>query len=115
MTLIANARMYAATPAAAAAWKCLFHWSAGRSGVGLAVVEHAFPAPLADLWARPDLGVAFMCGRPFVRSARRPKPLAAPVPAGGRLRANRGLGSRGAGRGLRPSSLISNGGDDDRG
>jgi ABC-type phosphate/phosphonate transport system substrate-binding protein len=84
MTLVANARMYAATPAAAAAWKCLFHWIARRSGVGLADVEHAFPAPLADLWARPDLGAAFMCGLPFVRSARRPKPLAAPVPAGGR-------------------------------
>ena len=84
MTLVANARMYAATPAAAGAWARVFHWLAERSGIDLAVIDHAFPAPLAELWARPDLGAAFMCGFPFVRSKDRPKPLAAPVPAGGR-------------------------------
>ncbi|WP_229744119.1 phosphate/phosphite/phosphonate ABC transporter substrate-binding protein [Aliidongia dinghuensis] len=84
MTLVANARMYAATPAAAAAWKLFFRWLADKSGVDLAVIDYAFPAPLAALWSRPDLGAAFMCGFPFVRSQYRPKPLAAPIPAGAR-------------------------------
>ena len=30
------------------------------SGVDLRVIDHAFPAPLAELWSRPDLGCAFM-------------------------------------------------------
>lgn len=79
--LVANARMYAVTPAAAAAWRQFFAWLSQGSGVPLVSIEHAFPAPLVDLWRRPDLGCAFMCGFPFVRSADRPKPIAAPIPS----------------------------------
>ena len=79
--LVANARMYAATPDAAAAWAELFRWVAQRSGVALDVLSHPAPAPMAALWGRDDLGAAFMCGRPWTRAQRRPVPVAAPVPA----------------------------------
>jgi ABC-type phosphate/phosphonate transport system substrate-binding protein len=84
MSYVANARMYSVNPPAAAAWKQLFAWVAERSGVPLEAIDHGFPAPLSELWARPDLGAAFMCGFPFVRSANRPRPVAAPIPAGAR-------------------------------
>ncbi|MBL8670191.1 MAG: ABC transporter permease, partial [Alphaproteobacteria bacterium] len=60
--LIANARMYSVAPGAAAAWKRLFAWLKERSGIDLQVIDHAFPAPLDALWARPDLACTFMCG-----------------------------------------------------
>lgn len=81
MTLVANARMYAATGDAAAAWEQLFAWLSRTSGVRLAVLDHGFPKPMAELWRRDDLGCAFMCGRPWRRADPRPIPLAAPVPA----------------------------------
>src|SRR5437660_6138358 len=79
MTLIANARMYAVTPAVKAAGQDLFAWVARTSDVPLAYLDHAAPAPLEALWERDDLGAAFMCGFPFASAARRPEPLAAPV------------------------------------
>lgn len=79
--LVANARMYAATPDAAAAWAALFRWVAERSGVALDLLAHPAPAPMAALWARGDLGAAFMCGRPWTRAEPRPVPVAAPVPS----------------------------------
>ncbi len=81
MALIASARMYAVAPAAAEAWRALFAWVAQESGVALDYVEHPAPAPLSDLWARPDLGCAFMCGWPFARSNPQPRLVAAPIPA----------------------------------
>src|SRR5437588_10404190 len=81
MTLIANARMYAVTPAVKAAGQDLFGWVARTSDVPLAYLDHAAPAPLEALWERDDLGAAFMCGFPFASAARRPEPLAAPVPS----------------------------------
>ena len=78
---IANARMYAVAPGAKAAWEALFAWAAEEAGVPLRVIDHAFPAPLDELWAREDLGAAFMCGWPFARSATRPRLVAAPIPA----------------------------------
>ena len=81
MPLVANSRMYGATPDAAAAWRALFGWVAARSGVPLDDVAHAPPAPMADLWRRPDLGAAFMCGRPWTRAEPRPAPIAAPIPS----------------------------------
>lgn len=86
MRLVANARMYAVPPAAASAWRQLFAWLSRRSEIPLEVIDHAFPAPLPDLWSRADLGCAFMCGLPYVRSRNRPKPVAAPVPAPARYR-----------------------------
>jgi ABC-type phosphate/phosphonate transport system substrate-binding protein len=76
----ANARMYSVNPGAAAAWIDLFAWLARESGVDLHAIDHAFPLPLADLWSRPDLACAFMCGFPFTRARIPPKPVAAPVP-----------------------------------
>jgi ABC-type phosphate/phosphonate transport system substrate-binding protein len=52
---------------------------ARASGVPLAYLDHA--APLEALWARDDLGAAFMCGFPFATAAPRLLPLAAPVPS----------------------------------
>src|SRR3546814_9085713 len=81
MTLVANARMYAITPASAAAWAQLFAWVAEASGPPLDVIAHAFPAPLNDLWTRPDLGAAFICGYPYALGGKRQQLLAAPVPS----------------------------------
>jgi ABC-type phosphate/phosphonate transport system substrate-binding protein len=79
--LVANARMYAVTEVAAAGWRSIFRWLAQRSGVELALLDHPPPAPLNDLWRRPDLGCAFICGWPFARAEPRPKLLAAPIPS----------------------------------
>jgi ABC-type phosphate/phosphonate transport system substrate-binding protein len=81
---VANARMYNVTPGATAAWKQLFAWLSQASGVELDIIDHAFPATLDDLWDRPDLGAAFMCGWPFARRAEPPKLVAAPIPAAAR-------------------------------
>jgi ABC-type phosphate/phosphonate transport system substrate-binding protein len=80
MPYVANARMYSVNPAAAAAWRELFEWLARQSGVALQVIDHAFPLSLAELWSRPDLGCAFMCGFPYMLASQRPQTIAAPVP-----------------------------------
>jgi ABC-type phosphate/phosphonate transport system substrate-binding protein len=72
--------MYSVDPAAASAWRELFGWLARESRVDLDVIDHAFPAPLAELWSRPDLACGFMCGFPYALSAHKPQPVAAPVP-----------------------------------
>jgi ABC-type phosphate/phosphonate transport system substrate-binding protein len=79
--LIANARMYAVAPGAIAAWKRLFAWLDDASGIRLTVIDHAFPALLNDLWARPDLAATFMCGWPWLRQGATHQVVAAPVPA----------------------------------
>jgi ABC-type phosphate/phosphonate transport system substrate-binding protein len=86
--LVANAGMYSVTPETARAWHRLFDWLARASGVPLDVIEHAYPARLPDLWARPDLGAAFVCGWPYASRLRDLQIVAAPIPrlerAGGR-------------------------------
>ncbi len=88
MALVANARMYAVAPAAAAAWDALFHRVSAMADVPLAVVAHPFPLPVSDLWKRRDLALAFMCGWPWVRGlaevarAYDVVPVAAPLPLG---------------------------------
>jgi ABC-type phosphate/phosphonate transport system substrate-binding protein len=72
--------MYSVNPQAAAAWKELFSWLAGASGVELDIIDHAFPLKLSDLWSRDDLACTFMCGFPLMLSERRPKLVAAPIP-----------------------------------
>src|SRR5689334_14294710 len=79
--MIANARMYAQDATTAAALRALLEWVSCRSGVALDVVDYPAPQPLPALWARPDLGCAFMCGYPFAHAASRPTLLAAPVPS----------------------------------
>jgi ABC-type phosphate/phosphonate transport system substrate-binding protein len=83
MWYVANARMYSVNAGATSAWKELFEWLARASGVDLHVIDHSFPAPLAELWSRPDLGCAFMCGFPYMLTDHPPRPVAAPVPLGG--------------------------------
>jgi ABC-type phosphate/phosphonate transport system substrate-binding protein len=80
-TRIANARMYSVAPGAVAAWKRLFRWLELKSGVPLTVIDHAFPAPLDELWARGDLACTFMCGWPYRRWGARHLVVAAPVPS----------------------------------
>jgi ABC-type phosphate/phosphonate transport system substrate-binding protein len=82
MANVANARMYSVNPGAASAWKELFEWLARASHVDLRVIDHAFPAALSELWSRPDLGCAFMCGFPYKLAKHPPRPVAAPVPLG---------------------------------
>src|SRR5258708_7612318 len=82
MSYVANARMYGVDPGAASAWYELFERLAQASDVDLRVIDHGFPAPLAELWSRPDLGCAFMCGFPYSLAKNPPRPVAAPVPLG---------------------------------
>jgi len=78
--MLANARMYSVTPAAAEAWRTVIGWATREAGVPVEFVEHGPPKLLSDLWARDDLGVVQMCGLPA--SLRKPSPtvLAAPQP-----------------------------------
>ncbi|MEM5428356.1 phosphate/phosphite/phosphonate ABC transporter substrate-binding protein [Cupriavidus oxalaticus] len=79
--MIANARMYAVTPQAEAAWRALLARVSGRAGVALPYVEHPAPAPVSALWSRPDCGCVFMCGYPYASAPVTPQLLAAPVPS----------------------------------
>lgn len=81
MTPIASSRMYNVTQAARNAWAALFDWVSRRSGVALQVVDHTAPAPLDQLWKRPDMGCVFMCGWPLSCALPQPHIIAAPVPS----------------------------------
>ena len=80
-TVLANARMYSVTPAAAGAWRTIIGWATREAGLPVEFVEHGPPKLLSELWARDDLGCVQMCGLPA--SLRRPSPtiLAAPQPS----------------------------------
>ena len=79
--MIANARLYAQDATTAAAWRALLEWVGRRASVAFEIVDYPPPQPLPALWARADLGCAFMCGYPFAHAALRPTLLAAPVPS----------------------------------
>jgi len=85
---IANARMYAVTPGVEAAWRELLGHIGRDAGVELGYLPYPAPQPLEQLWARPDLGAAFMCGFPIALKLASVVPIAAPIPsaawAGGR-------------------------------
>jgi ABC-type phosphate/phosphonate transport system substrate-binding protein len=84
--LIANARMYAVNASVAAAWRALLEWVIAHAGIECEVIDYPAPQPLPALWARPDLGLVFMCGYP-IASARPPaRVLAAPIPDPARYR-----------------------------
>ena len=72
--------MYNAGPRAASAWRALFARVFAQTGLAPEWIEHRWPQPIAELWARPDLACDFMCGWPFVRDGRM-HPIAAPVPS----------------------------------
>ncbi|MBY5795786.1 phosphate/phosphite/phosphonate ABC transporter substrate-binding protein [Rhizobium leguminosarum] len=78
---IACSRMYNLSPRIRGLWDALFALVSLRSGVELEIIAHAAPAPLSELWTRPDMGAVFMCGYPFSRMPEgfRPAALAAPV------------------------------------
>lgn len=78
---LANARMYSVTPLVKAAWRELLGWALARAGLDWPIVDHDAPAPLAQLWARDDLGCAMMCGLPYAQRQPRPTLVAAPVPS----------------------------------
>lgn len=81
MAIVACSRMYNVGPKVRGLWDDLFAWLSEEAGIRLEVIAHAAPAPLSELWARPDLGAVFMCGYPFSRlpADERPVALAAPV------------------------------------
>lgn len=81
MTPIANARMYAVSPEAEAAWSELLAHVAADAGVALAYAPYPAPQPLETLWRRADLGAVFMCGYPIALRLAEVVPLASPIPA----------------------------------
>jgi ABC-type phosphate/phosphonate transport system substrate-binding protein len=84
--LIVNARMYGVSPEVSRCWRLLLESVASGAGLAdagaaLEWLEHPAPAPLEELWARPDMGAVFMCGLPFSRTVPQPVLVAAPVPS----------------------------------
>jgi ABC-type phosphate/phosphonate transport system substrate-binding protein len=79
--MIANARMYSVSPEAAGLWRRLLGAVIEHAGLDIRLLEHAEPAPIDELWQRPDKAAVFMCGLPFSRAEPRPQLIAAPVPA----------------------------------
>jgi ABC-type phosphate/phosphonate transport system substrate-binding protein len=77
---IMNARMYAVTPEVEAAWRALLGHITHDAGVELTYMRYPAPQPLEDLWLRPDLGCAFMCGFPIAMKLAPVIPIASPIP-----------------------------------
>ena len=77
---IMNARMYAVTPEVEAAWRRLLGHITAEAGVTLTYMPYPAPQPLEGLWARADLGCAFMCGYPIALKLAPVIPIAAPIP-----------------------------------
>jgi ABC-type phosphate/phosphonate transport system substrate-binding protein len=72
--------MYSVAPAATAAWRTLLAEAVMRAGIQMEVIDHPPPAGLPELWSRPDLGAAFMCGWPFAQEGAVRPIVAVPVP-----------------------------------
>ena len=81
ISVIANARMYSIDAATAAGWRTLLQWVIARAGIDCEVIDYPPPQPLPALWARADLGCAFMCGYPLVHTVPQPVVLAAVRPS----------------------------------
>jgi ABC-type phosphate/phosphonate transport system substrate-binding protein len=79
--LIGCARMYGSSPTMSRAWREFLTRISATSRVDLDIIEHAYPAPLDELWERPDMGCVFMCGYPWALRHDRPRLLASPVPS----------------------------------
>jgi ABC-type phosphate/phosphonate transport system substrate-binding protein len=78
---VMNARMYAVTPEVEATWESLLGRVAREAGVSLSYLAYPAPQPLEQLWSRPDLGCAFMCGFPIALGLAAVVPIVAPIPA----------------------------------
>ena len=84
--MIANARMYSVTPQVAALWRALLASvldEVGLEGAGgpVEIVDHAPPAPISELWKRPDKAAVFMCGLPYSLATPQPNLVVAPIPS----------------------------------
>lgn len=79
--MIANARMYSVTPEVGALWRRLLAAVLGTVEPTVDIVDHAPPAPIAELWGRNDKAAVFMCGLPQSLASPRPALVAAPVPS----------------------------------
>lgn len=79
--MIANARMYSVTPEVGGLWRRLLAAVLAKVDPAVEIVEHSAPAPIAELWARPDKAAVFMCGLPQSLATPRPALVAAPVPS----------------------------------
>jgi ABC-type phosphate/phosphonate transport system substrate-binding protein len=79
--MIANARMYSVTPEVAALWRSLLAAVLEKAGAPIDIVDHAPPAPISELWKRPDKAAVFMCGLPWSLATPRPTLVAAPMPS----------------------------------
>jgi ABC-type phosphate/phosphonate transport system substrate-binding protein len=80
---ISNARMYAVSPRAEAAWRDLLDHvidAAGLPAAMMGYMPYPAPQPLEELWRRPDLGCVFMCGYPIALRLADVVPIAAPIP-----------------------------------
>ena len=78
-TVVACSRLYNVTARHAEAWRMLFAEVSRLSGIRFNVLEWAAPAPLGELWKRPDLGLTFICGRPYVQAGARHRIIGAPL------------------------------------
>jgi ABC-type phosphate/phosphonate transport system substrate-binding protein len=73
--------MYSISPEVAQLWRELLTAVFVRAGEPVTLFEHPAPAPLEQLWGRPDLGAVFMCGLPYSRARPQPHLVVAPVPS----------------------------------
>ena len=79
--MIANARMYSVTPEVAALWRSLLAAVLREVDASIDIVDHAPPAPISELWQRPDKAAVFMCGLPWSLATPRPTLVVAPRPS----------------------------------
>src|SRR5882757_2945644 len=79
--MIANARMYSVTPEVAALWRSLLAAVLGKVDAPIDIIDHAPPAPISELWKRPDKAAVFMCGLPWSLATPQPTLVAAPRPS----------------------------------
>ena len=70
--MIANARMYSVTPPVAALWRSLLGAILRGADDSIEIMDHAPPAPISELWQRPDKAAVFMCGLPYSLATPRP-------------------------------------------
>ncbi len=75
-----NARMYAVTAGVEAAWRQLLEHIAADADLALTYMSYPAPQPLEQLWSRPDLSCALMCGFPIALKLASVIPIAAPIP-----------------------------------
>jgi len=79
--MIANARMYSVTPQVSALWRGLLAAVLAETAEPVDIVDHAPPAPISELWSRPDKAAVFMCGLPYSLATPRPALVVAPIPS----------------------------------